>query len=58
MGKRTFLFLVNVCIIASLAVFFVLGHINEQELLIVAPVSLLVLNIVTLLGLRARKRSD
>lgn len=58
MGKRKFIVLVNVCIVLSLTFFFLFGRMNERQLLIIAPVSFLALNIVAVLGLRARKKTD
>jgi hypothetical protein len=58
MGKGSFIALVNVCTVASLAIFFALGRIGGQQLLIVTPVSLVIVNIAAVLGLRARKKPN
>ena len=52
-----FIVLVNGCAVATLAIFAILGYLDKRQLLIVAPVSILILNIAAVIGLRRRKGS-
>jgi len=55
--RRMFIVLVNGCAVATLAIFAILGYLDKRQLLIVAPVSILILNIAAVIGLRRRKGS-